>query len=672
MTHSNVRHEWWRDVFFGLHYDLHANEKDVALGAELTHEHLREQLAKVRPDFVQCDCKGHPGYASYPTKVGTPAPGIARDALRIHRDVTRELGIPLSVHYSGIRDARAKALHPEWAAVDAAGQIVNPPYIIDMGILCPRSDYVDALMIPQMLEIIEEYDVDGFWVDGDNWAARDCYCPRCREAFARLHGGRAAPVDRDDPDWPLWRAFQRDSFTEYVRKYTEAVHVRKPDCAVCSNWMYSMRHPGPVTVPVDYLSGDFMSSFGCERAEMEGRYLDGHGMPWNLMAWTFCRSDNALPHQMKTVEHLRQEAAEVMSCGGAVFLYNQPQRSGWLTSWHQDIFAEVAGFCRERRAFSQATTSVPDAVVLLGDDHIWKHNTEPFCMGEGYYCAEGAMHALIENQHHVDLLDNTRLCERISGYALVVVGEQDPVSREVLAALEAYAGAGGKVLMTGAHLADACSELVGVAPAGPVNDKPWFIPHAGECVELAGPWRPVRVTSATAVAPVMTERQPGKDETAFPAITRRRVGSGEVIAVHGNVMRTYYLGHHPRLRNLLGALLESLNPSRPLRVSGPPSLEVTLRQGRGFRALHLVNRAVSPTLTPRLHIVEQVPATGRVEVQVRMASQPAQVTLEPGGRPVAWQYRDGWVHAAVEHVAIHDILVLHETAGSAAADSTSA
>ena len=42
--------KWWENGLFGLHYDLHALGEDTRLGAELTHEHLREQLAKVKPD----------------------------------------------------------------------------------------------------------------------------------------------------------------------------------------------------------------------------------------------------------------------------------------------------------------------------------------------------------------------------------------------------------------------------------------------------------------------------------------------------------------------------------------------------------------------------------------------------------------------------------------------
>jgi hypothetical protein len=62
MDQHEPRQSWHDDVFFGLHYDLHANATDTVLGKELTAEHLRERLGRVMPDWVQCDCKGHAGY----------------------------------------------------------------------------------------------------------------------------------------------------------------------------------------------------------------------------------------------------------------------------------------------------------------------------------------------------------------------------------------------------------------------------------------------------------------------------------------------------------------------------------------------------------------------------------------------------------------------------------
>ena len=98
---------WHEDAFFGLHYDFHAQATDTELGRETTYEHIRAMLEKVQPDFVQYDCKGHAGYTSYPTKVGSPSPGIVNDALMIWRQVTRDMGVPLSIDYSGVWDTRA-------------------------------------------------------------------------------------------------------------------------------------------------------------------------------------------------------------------------------------------------------------------------------------------------------------------------------------------------------------------------------------------------------------------------------------------------------------------------------------------------------------------------------------------------------------------------------------
>jgi len=52
---------WHEDVFFGIHYDFHANELDTEIGARLTKQHLIDRLSVTKPDWIQCDCKGHAG-----------------------------------------------------------------------------------------------------------------------------------------------------------------------------------------------------------------------------------------------------------------------------------------------------------------------------------------------------------------------------------------------------------------------------------------------------------------------------------------------------------------------------------------------------------------------------------------------------------------------------------
>jgi len=140
----------------------------------------------VKPDWIQCDCKGHAGYTSWPTAIGTPSPGIVKDALRIHRDVTRELGIKLGCTTRGLGQSGGGGV----SRVGSGGGGRQPqPHMT-----CRRSAYDEVLMIPQMLELVHEYDVDGFWVDGENWASAPCWCERCRNEFRRRSGLDGVPM----------------------------------------------------------------------------------------------------------------------------------------------------------------------------------------------------------------------------------------------------------------------------------------------------------------------------------------------------------------------------------------------------------------------------------------------------------------------------------------------
>lgn len=646
------KRNWHEDVFFGLHYDLHAQATDTELGRELTAEHLRERLLRVRPDWIQCDCKGHAGYTSWPTEVGSPSPGIVHDALRIHREVTRELGIRLGMHYSGVWDTRAIELHPEWARIAADG---SP----DANYTCRLSGYTEQLMIPQMLELVERYEVDGFWVDGENWASRPCWCERCRAEFARRTGCDQVPLAAGEAYWAEWLTFHRALFVAHVTRYAEAVHARKPDCLICSNWMYTCRQPEAMAAPVDYLSGDFTPAWGADRAASEGRVMDGRRLSWDLMAWGFVKTQReAMPWVMKTVTHLCQELAEVIALGGAVMIYDQPQRSGWLTGWHQDLLGEVAGWCRQRQAPCFGTETRSEAAVLHLAAHYYTGNDPSFNLGSAHEPVEGALHALLENRLSTDIVLEHD-AERLAGYKLVVVPEQTHLSDELQAALLDHAAAGGAVLLSGAHLAEECPDLVGVSPGAGPDDQPAtsYLPVADRAVPVFGPWAAVEPGPETDTwAVTMRQQEPGKDDTDRPAVTARRVGSGWVVAVHGPLFSNYFRGHYLLLRRFIGDLVTKLALPFTVTVSGPPRLEVILR-GRDDRLLiNLLNRGAGETLGPTRVVVDELAPIHDVVVTVKRDLAPTKVSAVPAGPQPTWTHGDGELVIKVPEVAIHVVL----------------
>lgn len=69
-----------------MHFDFYAKNEDE-LGVRTEAEDIERYLLAAKPDFIQCDSKGHEGNSSYPTKVGKQAALIKLDNLRVWRDV---------------------------------------------------------------------------------------------------------------------------------------------------------------------------------------------------------------------------------------------------------------------------------------------------------------------------------------------------------------------------------------------------------------------------------------------------------------------------------------------------------------------------------------------------------------------------------------------------------
>lgn len=668
--------KWHENAFFGLHYDLHANKDDTGLGKDLTVEHLVERLRRVQPDWVQCDCKGHPGYTSWPTEVGSPSPGIMRDALALHREATRQLGIPLGVHYSGVWDTRALDLHPDWARVDEHGHLVLPaPSSPDeppsAHVTCRHSPYADELMKPQMMEVIDAYDVDGFWVDGDNWASKPCWCDRCQVTFADRTGIAEIPRASNHPHWDVWLAYHRDLFVEYVNDYAEAVHAFKPDCLVCSNWMYTVRQPDAVCASVDYLSGDCASAWGAERAAVEARLLDSRGLSWDLMVWAFTKAGDFWddrPWMMKTATHLCQELVEAVALGGSTMIYDVPQRTGWLTDWHQDLLGDVADFCRLRKDACFKSKTVPQAAVLHLASHYYAHNQPLYESAGATDPMEGALHALLETHRSTDVLTEEVALERMNQYPLIVVPEQTRPSQSLRNALASYVEAGGHVLLSGSTAVADYPELVGATP-GPgtatVRDRAMDAPTAVDlplghgAVPVAAPWQPVVPAPGTDVWTYCLARQePEQGQTNQVAVTYRALGKGAAVTVHGPIFREYYRRHHPALRDFIAGLVDRLDIEWLVSVDAPPRLELIVREKDDKLLINLINRGAGETLSPRRVIVDELPPVEHVSVSVHRNQAPRSVSTVPADDSLQWSYETGTLTVHVSRIDIHTVVVI--------------
>lgn len=221
--------------YFGLHFDFHATNT-VEIGGHTNSKDIAWYIEQTHPDFVQCDCKGHPGNSCYPTKVGKAADKLVGDNLKVWVDTIHSYGLPAYVHYSGVMDAEYVKAHPDQAAVNEDGS-VDPSCVSVFG------PYGDKLMIPQLKELIDKYGIDGVWVDGDNWAVR------------RDYSDYAKPYLTETMTYSEHNRVMREGFMRFVRHYVDELHMHSPEFSIGSNWLYTSQVPEKPEIDVDYIRG---------------------------------------------------------------------------------------------------------------------------------------------------------------------------------------------------------------------------------------------------------------------------------------------------------------------------------------------------------------------------------------------------------------------------------
>lgn len=636
-----------RDCYFGLHFDLHPNAADKDLGRDLTDAMVAHLLETVRPDFIQYDSKGHPGYLGFPSKTGMSAPGIVLDSLAVWRRVTAAHGVALYNHFSGVLDGLAVERHPDWARMGPDGK-TDPQQTSLFG------PYEEELMIPELTEAALNYDLDGSWVDGDCWAVKPEYREACRLEFKKKTGMDTLPRRPEDPGWIEFLELQREAFRGYVARYVNALHRAKPGYQITSNWMYSTFAPERPTLPLDYLSGDIADKAALRQARIQARYLSRCGKPWDLMSWGF-ESDSHFERQSaKPVMELEQEAAVVLAQGGAYQIYFVPTRAGWIDDRVVNTAAELAHFCRQRQRWCHRSETLPEAGVLYSGRTLYRTAARPFGgWGDAEAPAAGAIDLLLSCGYSADLIPDWQAAESAHSYPLIVVPDWRDIGGEIAGILAAYVADGGNLLLMGAENASLLAGAFNLKLAGPVRQRTVWVADPDGFAQIPGNWIELQAPQEQVLGHAWPSPDSRKD--SMPVAVGLQHGKGTVVVCPGPFASTYGLDSSPILQSTFKRMVLPL-PQPMVRVADShPALELVLRSEDGNVLLHFINAAGAPDSSEFRH-PGIVPHTGPIHFSVRLAAKPAAVTLEPEGSPLAGDYQNGYWHGILPDLHIHSMV----------------
>lgn len=650
---SDMGGRWYGpDIWFGLHYDLHANPSDTDLGAHDDPHELAAYLRLMNPHWVQTDCKGGAGLTSWYSKVpnASVAPGVVGDALRTWRSATRLLGLPLHAHYMSLWDQAAWDKHPEWRAelklVDAE----------QTRRLCPRSGYADELVIPQMLEAVENYGVDGFWVDGESWAFQFCYCERCAGAY-RQATGKEPPTNVADPDWPTWVSFQRDSVIAFTNHYIEAVHKVHPEVLFTCDYSNTLRDPGEPLVHTDWLSADVWRDL--DDVRQEARFMSTRGKPWDVMIWAFDRHSSGArepasnPYNWRTLEEMERQGVQVICQGGNLQVYENPSplRDARLVPWRMQVLGQLGDFLAPRRELVRDSEPHHSVVVLDSEYHLRSQPVKDLFSFD-ISPLRGALYNLLDQSFSTEILDEWALMPHLDEYELVVVPEQERLSDKMVEELERYVRHGGRLLLSGPGMVERFgADLLGIEVKGEILDHVYFLPAEGQSIAVwSARWRHVVPTTGRMLSQLLAS--PLVDDRVLPyaAAVVHSYGAGKVGYIPANFFQVYDKERRPLLRSFVGEIIAALAPLFTVRAQAPASVEIVVRTREDELQVHLLNKAEQPS--------------GPITLTIQ-CSEPETVELLFEDAVLDWDWHHNQLTATVAGVALHSTLVIRLQADDA-------
>jgi len=636
------------DSYWGLHFDHHSELNESHLGKTLTEGMVDSLLKDARPDYIQVDCKGHPGVSSYPTLVGQQAASYDKDPLALIRKVTEAHNVALFVHYSGVIDNNYVRLHPEEGRYTREGKGDSVHTSL-------WGNYVDKLLIPQIKELIDKYHVDGAWVDGECWSLEPDYQPAAKAEYLKQPGVTYFPLTYKDPNYRAYLEFNRQKFISYLNHYTSVLHAYKPDFQICSNWAFSSMMPEPVTARVDFLSGDLNSFNALNSAVWNSRCLAKQGKPWDLLSWDFTYDWRAKTSYInhKPATQLCQEGAEVISMGGGYQVYFQQDDDLSFPPVVFNVIKDVADFIIPRKEFCFRAVPIPQ-IALLYSTAGWKNQTYAIYRETDTDGIQGLLSAFLDGQNAVEVLMTHQLKDNMDQYPVIVIPEWETIEPEMKTKLLEYVRKGGNVLVIGAKATRMFDEFAGVKEKEIFDNSRNRIGYNNHMFQLKSNFRQVELSGESKLFASAYSRADFR-YPAGPAATITNYGKGKIACVYADLGNTYRMSNSYVIRDFLSGIVKSLYPLPLVEIKGSHHVHVVPTMKNGKMMVNLINTGGDHS-NPNFFGFDEIQPIRDLEVSVMLGTKPQFVILQPGGKKLKFDFDNGKAKFIIPELKIHNIV----------------
>jgi len=664
-----------------IHLDFHTSPHIEDIGIRFDKTHWQETLREARVNSITLFSKCHHGWSYHPTEVGRVHPHLKFDLLRAQYDACKEAGIAAPIYLSAGVDNLAGEQHPEWREIDAegayAGWTASP---LKAGFHCMDffSPYLDYLC-EQIAEAARLFPgCDGIFLD---IISQSGVCGKWGMAYMAANDL--------DPENPGDRAIAaKAALDRYYRMTTQAAQSGRADMPIFHNSGHIQRGNRDLLRHFSHLELESLPTggWGYDHFPMSAKYAANTGLDFLGMTGKFHTTWGEFGG-FKHPNALRYECAAMMAFNSKCSVGDQLHPDGRLDASTYGIIGPAYREVEAREPWCAGAKAVSDVGVLSSEAEIHSRRTNS--------ADEGVVRTLLEEHFLFDLVDRDMDFTR---FKLLILPDNIRQDAELKARIDAYLGAGGKLLLTGeSGLWKDREEFafdIGAAYSGPSEYSPDYILPAEELRAsfLASPMvmylrsQRIQATTGTSLGAIHDpwfnrsyrhfcshQHAPNRSEpSGFDAGVRK----GAITYLAHPVFSLYRLYGAVACREFIGNLIRSmLGEDATLRCNLPSTARVSLNhQAAEHRhVLHLlyantISRGGSMNLSGgtvsgaglTIEVIEELLPLHEIRVTLRHLPAVGRVTLEPQGLELPFRQEAGALTFEVEKFTCHQIVSLSE------------
>ena len=421
-----------------IHLDFHCSEHIKAIGESFDKKLFQKNLSKAKVNSINLFAKCHHSWSYYPTKIGQIHPHLNFDLLGAQIDACKEIGIKTNIYFTVGWSSNDAENHPEWCAKNSDGSFIingdEHSKIRDQNenslpnfywkFMCINTGYND-LVISQVEELCERYNVDGFWFDIYQ-AHRLCYCDNCKISMESL--------GIDISETKLVESFNASQIKHHCSQLRALIHSKVKNAEVFFNGTTALekgvnfRHLMYVNNTIQDLEDLPTTWGGYDKLPLQSKYFLNAGYSITAMSGKF-HTDWGEFGGFKHPDALKFEVASMLSFGANCNIGDQLHPSGVVDESTYQNIGYAFNYLKQIEAYGVNAKPISG----LG---IWRSFVQE--------CDEGLTKILLEKQIDFDVANFSK---DLSEYEVLVFPSGSKLSQSDYLKVKGFIETGGSVIV---------------------------------------------------------------------------------------------------------------------------------------------------------------------------------------------------------------------------------